>query len=148
MKNLLFTTLWKLWSYIHGHKTWDVYDIEQVSEMRRKKNGYGKLNKDGDIILADKSCYTFYKGYEFFNPKKYKIDFIVYERDSFWETDVIGYTYRNRRLDYKIRRLFHLSCKAKFNKHCTKHNIYNGYWQRMCEKYESFIRWLEYKLDY
>ena len=65
MKNLLFTTLWKLWSYIHGHKTWDVYDIEQVSEMRRKKNGYGKLNKDGDIILADKSCYIFYKGYEF-----------------------------------------------------------------------------------
>jgi len=52
------------------------------------------------------------------------------------------HTYLDKRLDYKIRRKLHLCCKANHNK------IYNGRWQNMCHKYETFIRWLEFKLNY
>ena len=52
------------------------------------------------------------------------------------------HTYHNRRLDYKVRRKLHLCCKANHNK------IYNGRWQNMCHGYETFIRWLECKLNY
>lgn len=53
------------------------------------------------------------------------------------------HTYNDRRLDYKIRRKLGLSCKR--NPFTQK---YSKRWQYMCETYERFIRWLEWKLDY
>ena len=52
------------------------------------------------------------------------------------------HTYLDKRLDYKVRRKLHLCCKANHNK------IYNGRYQNMCHGYETFIRWLECKLNY
>ena len=60
------------------------------------------------------------------------------------DKDVWEYhTFYNKRLDYKIRRKLHLCCKQNpFTK------TYNGRWQNMCHGYETFIRWLECKLNY
>ena len=77
----------------------------------------------------------------FKHPKPKNYDWITPCESG--DKDVWNYhTYHNKRLDYKIRRKLHLCCKANHNK------IYNGRWQNMCHKYESVIRWLEYKLDY
>jgi hypothetical protein len=53
------------------------------------------------------------------------------------------HTWNNRRLDYIIRRKLGLSCKR--NPFTLK---YSRHWANMCEKHESFIRWLEIKLNY
>jgi hypothetical protein len=129
IKEKIVSILWRIWGYIHN----DIYRCVEV---------YSDI-KDAARLCSDEPRH-------YVRPKfKNKVDFVEDTSKTSLVNENIGYSYLYRRWDYKLRRVFNLSCREKGRLGIGRKGEPRiiTRWKKLCDGFCDFVTELEYKWD-